>query len=649
MVGELRHERSGRRTRLHLQVFGSLRLSCDDETRGPRDLGGTKPRQILEILVSARGHPVPKDRLIALLWGEDRPRDAPSVLESHVSVLRRHLTMCGVPGRDVVSTVPGGYQLVVGAVDLDLDRFDSLLQEARGQTIDGALRSLEEALSLVEGPVFEDELHASWAERMRARYDEVVERARLDAAEGALTHRRFDMALDVASVVAQATPSNERACRILMIASYASGEQEPALRAYLATRDALRESLGVEPLQETQSLYLAILRQDPIDGLLPEDLRRTEPGFRRLVEQQGATVWWTTNRDMRVTTVSGEAERLLGLRPSDLVGQTLPELFPEAESAVVGTHRRALGGESWTSDVEWNDRVLKVHVEPLRRGDEVGGVVSVALDVTDRNRATAVLNEMEQRLRTQYEGFPIPTYTWQRVGDDFLLVGFNEAAERASEGAARRYVGRKATEIYREEPEILRDITRSATEQTTIQREMRYSVPEIDRETFLRVTYVFVPPDQVVVHTEDQTRRRELEEELLVTEESLRTLVDRSSDAIFIIDPSQDVILDANARAGEMLGYEREQLLSIRPSDLHPEEMPQLLRFMEALETGRSGWTDDFTCTTRDGRLLRVEIAAARAPFRGHRAVINLIRPITPGREADPTLLEALSPAGGHG
>jgi PAS domain S-box-containing protein len=316
---------------------------------------------------------------------------------------------------------------------------------------------------------------------------------------------------------------------------------------------------------------------------------------------------------------------------------------------VVATHRRALGGESWTSDVEWNDRVLKVHVEPLRRGDEVGGVVSVALDVTDRNRATAVLNEMEQRLRTQYEGFPIPTYTWQRVGDDFLLVGFNEAAERASEGAARRYVGRKATEIYREEPEILRDITRSATEQTTIQREMRYSVPEIDRETFLRVTYVFVPPDQVVVHTEDQTRRRELEEELLVTEESLRTLVDRSSDAIFIIDPSQDVILDANARAGEMLGYEREQLLSIRPSDLHPEEMPQLLRFMEALETGRSGWTDDFTCTTRDGRLLRVEIAAARAPFRGHRAVINLIRPITPGREADPTLLEALSPAGGHG
>ena len=46
-----------------------------------------------------------------------------------------------------------------------------------------------------------------------------------------------------------------------------------------------------------------------------------------------------------------------------------------------------------------------------------------------------------------------------------------------------------------------------------------------------------------------------------------------SNDAIFIIDPTQDRILEADPRACAMLGYTHEGLLSIPISAVHPNEM----------------------------------------------------------------------------
>jgi SARP family transcriptional regulator, regulator of embCAB operon len=55
---------------LVIRMFGPLGLEREDGTRlGPRDLGGIKPKQILEILLCGRGRIVPKERIAELLWG----------------------------------------------------------------------------------------------------------------------------------------------------------------------------------------------------------------------------------------------------------------------------------------------------------------------------------------------------------------------------------------------------------------------------------------------------------------------------------------------------------------------------------------------------------------------------------------------------
>ena len=75
---------------------------------------------------------------------------------------------------------------------------------------------------------------------------------------------------------------------------------------------------------------------------------------------------------------------------------------------------------------------------------------------------------------------------------------------------------------------------RCYTTHEKIQEEIQYKFQSINQEKYLAVTYVFVPPDLVVAHTEDVTERREAEEhihalthQLMKSQESERQRISR--------------------------------------------------------------------------------------------------------------------------
>jgi len=260
--------------RLAIRLFGALTIEDGARTLGSADLGGVRPKQVLEILVAARGHRVPTERIAELLWGAERPRDVGGSIQTFVSVLRRHLTDDRERARQLVVTEVEAYRLAADLIELDLDRFDELFERAAGEPTRRARRSLEEALELAHGEVLEDEPYTSWAEDLRNTYKGRVLGAHVDAAAAALADLDYRAALTNAQAAIALDPYSERAQRQHMLALYALGRQHDALNAYRAFRQRLDEELGLEPTPETRALETAILRQDDVRLLLPRPIVR---------------------------------------------------------------------------------------------------------------------------------------------------------------------------------------------------------------------------------------------------------------------------------------------------------------------------------------------------------------------------------------
>src|SRR5215472_16984252 len=59
---------------MHIRLLGSLEVEDGLRRLGPADLGGRKPKQLLEILLAERGRVVSKDRIADLLWHDELPQ-----------------------------------------------------------------------------------------------------------------------------------------------------------------------------------------------------------------------------------------------------------------------------------------------------------------------------------------------------------------------------------------------------------------------------------------------------------------------------------------------------------------------------------------------------------------------------------------------
>lgn len=268
--------RAGKENRgdLVIRFFGPLAIEDGAHTLGPRDLGGARPKQVLEILLAARGHRVATDRLADLLWPRQRPQDAAGSLQTFVSALRRHLTPDRQRARQLVVTEAEAYRFATGLVDFDLDRFDGLVERSAGEPTRAARRSLEQALALARGELLEDEPYAHWAQDLRGTYQGRVLGAHLDAADAALAELDYAAALAHTSAAAALDPFSERAHRTMMLALYALGRQHEALQAYRRFRDRIDRELGLEPTAETRALESAVLRQQDVRALLPRPIER---------------------------------------------------------------------------------------------------------------------------------------------------------------------------------------------------------------------------------------------------------------------------------------------------------------------------------------------------------------------------------------
>jgi DNA-binding SARP family transcriptional activator len=279
-------------------------------------LGGPKQRALLALLLVDAGRTVSTDRLIDALWGEQPPRTAATSLQNFVSQLRKQL------GPEVLVTKPPGYLLRIDPLQVDVNRVNALVTEARAAAAGERAAKLREAIELWRGPPLAEFGFEAFAQSEIARLEElrlalIEERIEAEIEEG----RAAEVVGELEALVGE-HPVRERFREQLMLALYQSGRQAEALEAFQEGRRVLVEELGIDPSPRLQQLHSAILRQEV--GLEPTRAAPAQDHFEDVVR---------TILEGRVVPVLGTDVAELTARlaqrfgyPADDGGATLPRV-----------------------------------------------------------------------------------------------------------------------------------------------------------------------------------------------------------------------------------------------------------------------------------------------------------------------------------
>ena len=245
---------------VELRLAGTFRVVRDGTELTDGEIGSRKSRTLLKLLAVERPGLVPGDRIVDVLW----PNERPAAPEQNVATLVSRLR--AVLGADLIQGGRTGYRLTAGpGIVVDLDTAARLCEQAEGKLATAAavaLAAAERAHELLAaGTAIGDEPYADWADPAREQVRELLRRVRLAAAEAALATEDPRLAAGYAEAAMAADPLDETAHRWFMSASVAAGEQAKALAAYEALRRRLGRELGADPAPQTQELHLAILRE----------------------------------------------------------------------------------------------------------------------------------------------------------------------------------------------------------------------------------------------------------------------------------------------------------------------------------------------------------------------------------------------------
>jgi DNA-binding SARP family transcriptional activator/tetratricopeptide (TPR) repeat protein len=222
-------------------------------------------RAVLAVLLLNAGRVVSVDEIAETLWGPAPLPSASVTIRNYVKRLRRVLGSADQPR---IATRSPGYMIRVDPGELDVARFEGLLDSARNAARGGfweaAADQADAALGLWRGEPLADVKSEALALREIPRLVEL----RLQAAElridAELRLGRGGAVIAELGRMAAAHPLREHLHGLLMLALYCDGRQAEALAAYQHARRVLVAELGTEPGAELRELHRQILAAGPV-------------------------------------------------------------------------------------------------------------------------------------------------------------------------------------------------------------------------------------------------------------------------------------------------------------------------------------------------------------------------------------------------
>ena len=163
------------------------------------------------------------------------------------------------------------------------------------------------------------------------------------------------------------------------------------------------ESTEVQVLTEDDLQLLVALSKDINIAIYRARLYREMQESReqlQLVVSNAPIIFWAVDREGKFTHATGKGLEGLGLKPDDMVGHSIFELFGSEIARLAQIFQRAINDEESEVTVDIAGTKFTARYSTLRdEAGEITGVTGVALDITAQARAEALLRASEEKYR----------------------------------------------------------------------------------------------------------------------------------------------------------------------------------------------------------------------------------------------------------
>ncbi len=350
-----------------------------------------------------------------------------------------------------------------------------------------------------------------------------------------------------------------------------------------------------------------------------------------VLEQLPAMVW-TTDRDLRLTSLAGAAVKTLNLTPPLLLGspaEVLLQPVGDGEKCAV-VYQAALAGEATHYDAYHDERQFECHVVPLRDSDsEITGCLGIALDVSDQRQAEAVSRDREDRYRQLVENSPGMICTHDLDG---VVLSINPAAAQGIGYRQEEIEGRRLVEFLDPSRQgEFADYLRRVREQAADDGLMLVLTRHGERRVWAYHNTLVLTADgkpYVLGHAQDVTARVRAEKALRESEQRFKDFAEVAADFFWELD-DQLRFTYLSERCQVVMGVSAERMLHKTWNQLLDESLQDERKWSRHLqELDRRIAFEDFEVTwirpDGDARVIRISgrpVISEHGVFKGYRGV----------------------------
>ena len=332
---------------------------------------------------------------------------------------------------------------------------------------------------------------------------------------------------------------------------------------------------------------------------------------------------------------------LMGYSREELLEQTWMELcHPEDLEANKRAFERLMSGEAGSFQIElrgvhkqghpvWVNLTCTLLRDGEGRPTHVAGQIE---DIGGRRKTQMALLESEERYRILVQTSPEAILVSDLEG--LITYASPKSAELSGLKSEEAFIGRAALDFIATEDQgrAIANMQRTLEEGSIT--DVEYRMLRADGSEYVGSVSAAVlrspdgSPSGFIATVRDITNRKAAEAALRESERKYHSLFDSVNDAILILDPVTEEVLEANPKACDVYGFARDDFVGMSFKEL-TEDVPAGEKQIRDILAGTASTNYESIHRRKDGTRIHMLLNASVINFEGRPAILTVNRDIT--------------------